>query len=158
MLCRGLMMAPCSWNMLPWWYVCILTVKWCVRLNKSHIHKSSYTSGWITLRNSPLFMEHEGSILLHVTLYSMTLIPLPLPDHHLQHYYMVSSTAQSNLHFSCMNFFVLHKNLLERSSREADGINPTVSETRSDLSYRGQSWEWPWWWIQDRSPKRSLNP
>jgi hypothetical protein len=45
------------------------------------------------------------------------------------------------LHFSCMNFFVLHKNLLERSSGEADGINSIVSETRSDLPYRGQSWE-----------------
>jgi hypothetical protein len=29
---RGLMMAPCSWNMLPWWYVCISTrIKWCVK-------------------------------------------------------------------------------------------------------------------------------
>ena len=36
---RGLMMAPCSWNMLPWWNVCILTIiKWCVRLNYSRIY------------------------------------------------------------------------------------------------------------------------
>jgi hypothetical protein len=35
---RSLMMAPCSWNMLPWWCVCILTIiKWCVRLNYSSI-------------------------------------------------------------------------------------------------------------------------
>jgi len=45
-------MAPCSWNMLPWWYVCILTIKWCVRLNDSRIHKSSYTSGWLKLNTS----------------------------------------------------------------------------------------------------------
>jgi len=45
-------MAPCSWNMLPWWYVCILTVmKWCVRLNDSCIYKPRYTSGWLTLRS-----------------------------------------------------------------------------------------------------------
>jgi len=38
-------MAPCSWNMLPWWYVCILTIiKWCVRLNGSSICKD--TSGF----------------------------------------------------------------------------------------------------------------
>ena len=36
---RGLMMAPCSWNLLPWWYVCILTIiKLCVRLNYSRIY------------------------------------------------------------------------------------------------------------------------
>jgi hypothetical protein len=36
-------MAPCSWNMLPWWYVYILTIiKWCVRLNYSRIYQ--YTS------------------------------------------------------------------------------------------------------------------
>jgi len=42
-------MAPCSWNMLPWWYVCILTIKWCVRMNDSRICKSRYTSVWLTL-------------------------------------------------------------------------------------------------------------
>ena len=36
---RGLMMAPCSWNMLPWLCVCILAIKWCVRLNDSRIYK-----------------------------------------------------------------------------------------------------------------------
>jgi len=35
---RGLMMALCSWNMLPWWYACILIIKWCVRMNYSHIY------------------------------------------------------------------------------------------------------------------------
>ena len=36
---RGLIMAHCSWKMLPWWYVCILTIiKWCVRLNYSRIY------------------------------------------------------------------------------------------------------------------------
>jgi hypothetical protein len=37
-LYKGLMMAPCSWNMLPW-YICILTIiKWRVRLNYSRIY------------------------------------------------------------------------------------------------------------------------
>jgi hypothetical protein len=45
------------------------------------------------------------------------------------------------LQLSCINFFVFHNSLLERSSRETDGINPIVSETHSDLPYRGQSWE-----------------
>jgi hypothetical protein len=40
-LYRALMMAPCSWNMLPRWYLCISTIKWCVRLNDSRIYKIS---------------------------------------------------------------------------------------------------------------------
>jgi len=41
-LYRGLMMALCNWNMLPWWYVCILTIKWRVRLNDSRIYNHIY--------------------------------------------------------------------------------------------------------------------
>ena len=55
-LYRGLMMAPCSWNMLPWWYVCILTIiKWCVILNNSHI----YEYMWQILSVGPL-LPFEG--------------------------------------------------------------------------------------------------
>jgi len=48
-LYTGLMMAPCSRNMLPWWHVYILTIKWCARLNDSRIYKIRSTSGWLTL-------------------------------------------------------------------------------------------------------------
>jgi hypothetical protein len=43
---KGLMVAPCSWNMLPWWYVYILTMKWSDSLNNSRILKLSGRGLW----------------------------------------------------------------------------------------------------------------
>jgi hypothetical protein len=55
------MIAPCSRNMLPWWYVCILTIiKWCVRLNYSRIYYNNVILSGIIQRISYMFRPLLG--------------------------------------------------------------------------------------------------
>jgi len=64
-------MAPCSWNMLPWWYVFILTIKRCVRLNDSSIY---YFLNSFYVKSVPLYLDWN---ILFIILWCF----YPIPGH-----------------------------------------------------------------------------
>jgi hypothetical protein len=69
-------MVPCSWNMSPWRYVCIITIiKWCVRLNDSCIYKFRHSHS--AYLRSNLILSFHQCLVLPSSLFSFTFSPLP---------------------------------------------------------------------------------